>query len=225
MPEDDSIPDGNRGTRRKPLPRRTVGEDEVAVLMRREGRQTVDNLNSGLSTIDTKASKLMRANIVVAGLLLSTFSFASKSPHVNVESFINSFSISGLVVLVTSIIAAGSTYSAAESRVGVSSETIRKLVTSDIDQTEVDRGLAKAYARWIDINRRANIKNAFYLSITILLVLTSVVLLSVGVFAGIVGTSLSVHHRLGLWILTVVVIACVGSTTDVRREYESWTKL
>lgn len=193
--------------------------------MRREGRQTVDNLNSGLSTIDTKASKLMRANIVVAGLLLSTFSFASKSPHVNVESFINSFSISGLAVLVTSIIAAGSTYSAAESRVGVSSETIRKLVTSDIDQTEVDRGLAKAYARWIDINRRANVKNAFYLSITILLVLTSVVLLSVGVFAGIVGTSLSVHHRLGLWILTVVVIACVGSITDVRREYESWTKL
>lgn len=193
--------------------------------MRREGRQTVDNLNSGLSNIDTKASKLMRVNIVVAGLLLSAFSFASKSPHINVESFINSFSISGLVVLVSSIVAAGSTYSAAESRVGVSSDTIRKLVTSNIDQTEVDRGLAKAYARWIDINRRANVKNAFYLSITILLVLASVVLLSIGVFVGTVGTSLSGYLRLGLWILTFVVIACVGSIADVRREYEAWTKL
>jgi hypothetical protein len=123
MSEDDSTLDGNCDARRKSLSDSVAGKDEVAVLMRYEARQTVDNLNSGLTDIDAKASKLMRMNIIVAGLLLSALSFAAKSANVGVEPFINPFSISGLVVLVTSIVAAGSTYSAAESRVGISAET------------------------------------------------------------------------------------------------------
>jgi len=218
MSEDDSTLDGNCDARRKSLSDSVAGKDEVAVLMRYEGRQTVDNLNSGLTDIDAKASKLMRMNIIVAGLLLSALSFAAKSANVGVEPFINSFSISGLVVLVTSIVAAGSTYSAAGSRVGISAETIQKFVTSDLEQTEVDRGLAKAYARWIDTNRRANVKNAFYLSVTILFVLASVVLFSVGASVGIAGGSLPTHLRFSIWILTIVTIACIGWITDVRRD-------
>ncbi len=147
MSEDELDSDASRQSSTTSTYGPPIGEDNIATLMRREGRQTVDNLNNGLSDIDTKASKLMRANIVLAGLLLSGFSFASKSNTIEATPFVNSFSISGIVVLVSSIVAAGITYTATESRVGISPQTIQTFVTSDLEQSEVDRGLAKAYAR------------------------------------------------------------------------------
>lgn len=222
MSEDESQSDANNQSSTMSSYRPPLGEDSIATLMRREGRQTVDNLNSGLSDIDTKASKLMRTNIVLAGLLLSGFSFASKSNSIEATPFVNSFSISGIAVLVGSIVAAGVTYTGTESRVGVSPQTIQSFVSSDLKQSEVDRGLAKAYARWITINRRANIKNAFYISVTTLLVLTAVILLSVAVFVGAFSGFFSTPLHLGAWFIVLVLVGIIGSISNVRRDYEEW---
>ena len=192
------------------------------MLMHNEGRKTVDNLNAGLSDIDTKASKLMRANIVLTGLLLSGFSFASNSDSIDASPFVNSFSIGGILVLVASIIAAGVTYTASESRVGVSPVTIRNFTEANLERSEVDRGLAKAYARWIEINRRANVKNAFYISITILLVLASVILLSASVFVGAFDDSFTSGLRGIVWLAALSSIVAVGRISDIKGDYEQW---
>lgn len=198
------------------------GDDTVADLMRHEGRETVDNLNDGLGDIDTKASKLMRTNIVLTGLLLSGFSFASNSDSIDASPFVNSFSISGITVLVTSVVAAGVTYTASESRVGVSPATIREFVNAGLERDEAERGVAKAYARWIEINRRANVKNAFYISITVLLVLVSVILLSTAVFVGAFSDVLSASSRIAIWLVVLASIVTVGWIADVKGDYEEW---
>lgn len=222
MSEDEPLSSVDRENPFKSPSEPPFGENTVAVLMRKEGRQTIDDLNSGLSDIDTKASKLMRANIVLAGLLLSAFSFASESNDIDASPFINSFSISGIVVLVASIVAAGITYTATKSRVGVSSRTIETFVNSDLEQVEVERGLAKAYARWIEINRQANVENAFYITLTVLLAITSVILLSISVFVGTFTDSITGYSRLGVWVVSLILIASVGWIADVQRDYEEW---
>ena len=224
MSEDEPLSAANRETSFKSPSESVLGENTVAVLMRQEGRQTVDNLNNGLSDIDTKASKLMRANIVLAGLLLSAFSFASKSNDINASPFINSFSISGIVVLVASIVAAGITYTATESRVGVSPRTINEFLNSDLERVEAERGLAKAYARWVEINRRANVENAFYISITILFAIASVILLSIAVFVGTLADSITRYSRFGVWLVALLLITGVGWIADVQQDYEEWKK-
>lgn len=222
MSEDEPLSGGDREASFKSCSEPVFGKNTVAVLMRREGRKTMNNLNSGLNDIDTKASKLMRANIVLAGLLLSAFSFASKSNTIDASPFINSFSISGIVVLVASIVAAGITYTATKSRVGVSSRTIKTFVNSDLEQTEVERGLAKAYARWIKINRQANVENAFYITLTVLLAIASVILLSISVFVGTFTDSITGYSRIGIWVVSLILITSVGWIADVKRDYKEW---
>ena len=139
------------------------------MLMHNEGRKTVDNLNAGLSDIDTKASKLMRANIVLTGLLLSGFSFASNSDSIDTSPFVNSFSIGG-----------------------------------------------------IEINRRANVKNAFYIGITILLVLASVILLSASVFVGAFDNSFTSGLPGIVWLVALSSIVAIGRMSDIKGDYEQW---
>lgn len=219
---DEGSSDDGRDADQPPAPLPYGGEDEVAVLMCIEGRRTVHNQNRQQSEMDTKASRLMRANLVLVGLILSGFSLAAKSDGIATAPFLNSFAITGVCLLVSSVVVAGVTYTATESRVGVSHTTVRHVVNADVDRAAAERGLAKAYARWIEVNRRSNVRNAFYATGAILLVLAAVVFLVAGAVAGAFSGRLSVGAHLALWTLTATVVAGIGWLSGIRDDYREW---
>lgn len=224
MAEDDSGVDARSRPVQQPGRQLPDGADEVAVLMREEGRLTVDRLNQGLGDIETKASKLMRTNLVLVGLLLSAFSVASRSQSIDPSPFLNSFTAVGVLALVGSTIGAGVTYTSTESRVGISPEVIYGFVGTDLDPAEVESGLAKAYARWIAVNRRANVENAFFATVTTLLVLAAVVLIATGTMVGTHVELFSGVTRQVLWIPVVLFVVAVGHISGARDDYRKWRR-
>ncbi|MGB9966061.1 hypothetical protein [Halobacterium hubeiense] len=163
------------------------GDPEVLDLLRDEARRTVDQQVATLNDIDEKASRILRVNLVLVGLLVTALSYVSQANDVAVGSFENVYFGGGFVLLVLSSALAGLTYSASEFDAGVGSDNIAKTLSSGVDEPGFEELLLKNYAVRINFNRSTNVRNAPLITGTIVTLIGAIYFLSVGSYHAFYG--------------------------------------
>ncbi len=159
--------------------------------LRSEARETVDAQVTTLDDVDTKASKILRLNVLLIGVIVSAVSIAARTGDAGtttgVGSFTNVYVKLGVASLVLSTALAAVTYTVSELDVGVSSGNLLNLLRADLSPDEAQELLVKNYVVRINFNRSTNVRNIPLITSTILLLVTSVVCLSLGMYQAAIG--------------------------------------
>ncbi|WP_181687161.1 hypothetical protein [Halorhabdus salina] len=169
------------------------GDEETLLELREEARETVDAQRDTLNDIDTKASRILRLNIALIGILVSVLSIGTQlsddsgSGLTAIEPFVNIYTGLGVGALLFSTAFAALTYTASELDVGISSDNLTQLLRADFSQEEAEELLLKNYAMRINFNRSINIRNIPLLQVTIVLIVSAIVSFVLGIYAGLVG--------------------------------------
>jgi len=195
--------------------------DQLPVL-RAEARKTVDARLETLDDIDTKASKILRLNVALIGILVSVVSLAtqfapdSESGIGRIEPFVNVYTEVGIAALVLSTAFAAVTYTASEVEVGVSSENLTNLLRADFSQSESEELLVKNYIMQINFNRSTNVRNIPLFQLTMVFTILAIISFVLGLYRGIVGT-LPVWLLAAALLLLVAVVWVSGIVRQTRR--------
>lgn len=203
------------------------GDVEILSELRSEARKTVNSQSDTLNDIDTKASQILRLNIILIGILVSVLSIAAQSgadSDLDLDPFMNTYMGIGIGALVLSTAFAAMTYTASELDVGVSSENLTNLLRADFPRQDVEELLVKNYVSRINFNRSTNIRNIPLIQLTILFIVVAVVFFVLGVYNAIIGS-------VSCWILSVAIVLLIGvilvsglPTQLVRaiRDWQEW---
>lgn len=151
-----------------------------------EAQKTLGRQIQALTDIDAKAIKILRVNVVVLGVLLSALMLGARSDSIVVNDFWNAYLGIGFVGLLVSSATAALTYRATGFRVGVDSTNVKRVLENDLHDEELLRVLARSYARWIEYNVDANVKNAPWITSTIVVLVGSLAYLSLGVYQAVI---------------------------------------
>lgn len=158
-----------------------------------------------LTDVDSKASKILRINLILIGVLVSVLSIAAQGSgdatngFGSLRPFINAYVEGGIIALILSTAFAAMTYTTSELDVGVSSDNLATLLKADYSRKEKEALLVKNYAIRINFNRGTNVRNIPLIQLTIVLVVSAVVLFSLGLYdalfqrvppAGLIGSVL-----------------------------------
>lgn len=167
------------------------GDIEQLSELRAEAHRTVDAQIKTLEDIDTKASKILRLNIVLIGILVSVLSLATQSQTGNggmaLDPLLNEYNFVGIGALVFSTAFAAMTYTASELDVGTSYENLQSLLEADFSRDEAEELLVKNYITRINFNRSTNVRNIPLVQLTIVLVVVAVVSFMLGVYEATLG--------------------------------------
>lgn len=156
-------------------------EDGVA-----EARETLDAQIENLNDLDTKAIRILRINVLLIGAILSALTFSAKTKNVSFEGFLNVYFGAGIFLLLSSTATAGLTYTASDSRVGMSKPDFETMLREDLTEDELNLVLTKSYAKWIHDNQTTEVLNSFYSTSTILLLVYAATYLALGVYDALI---------------------------------------
>lgn len=179
--------------------------------LRSEAQKTVTSQIETINDIDTKASQILRLNILLIGVIVSVLSLAAQSGgdgtlYVNgSEAFINTYMGLGFASLILSTAFAAMTYGASELDTGIDVQNIEHFLTVDFSAEEVEELLLKNYIARINFNRSTNIRNLPLITATLNLVIAGVVFFSLGIYEAIIGTVPRWLHYSALLLFLVVV--------------------
>lgn len=158
--------------------------------LRQEARQTVDAQRATLEDIDTKASRILRLNVTLIGILVSVLSIVTQfGPETEsglgrIEPFLNVYTEIGVGALVLSTAFAAMTYTTSELDVGISSENLTDLLRADFSREETEELLIKNYIIRINFNRSTNVRNIPLFQLTILFIIVAIVSFVLGLYRG-----------------------------------------
>ncbi|WP_159077110.1 hypothetical protein [Halococcoides cellulosivorans] len=202
--------------------------EQTLAELRSEARETVNAQINTLDDIDTKASKILRLNIVLIGILVSGLSiiaqFGNGPNFPEISNFLNGYVTLGTVSIVLSTAFAAMTYTASEQDIGLSHENLSALLQADLDRSEAETLMLKNYIVRINFNRSTNVRNIPLIQLTILFAVIAVVSFVLGVHEALVGPvpGLYVFGTL-LVILTVVAVSgVVKQIYRAIRDYIEW---
>lgn len=179
-----------------------------------EARQTLDSQIENLSDIDEKASKILRINVLIIGVILSALTLSSNQ-NTPVRESINIYLLIGFAFLIVSTATAGLTYTSSSLRIGMSKSDIVTMFKEDLDSEELDHILSKSYAQWIRSNQSTEILNSFYSTSTILLLVFGVSFLTLGLYDSLVD-SVPQWLLLGTVAFLLVTILASGYYTQIK---------
>lgn len=206
------------------------GEPEQMSELRDEARQTVDAQRETLNDIDTKASRILRLNVALIGILVSITSIAtqigpeSESGSIGFEPYVNVYTEVGIGALVLSTAFAAMTYTASELDVGVSSENLADLLRADFTFDETEELLVKNYIMRINFNRSTNVRNIPLIQMTIILIVSAIVAFVLGIYRGLAGTvpGWLVVAAVGLIVGVVVVSGLITQVLRAFKDLREW---
>lgn len=202
------------------------GDPEQLSELRGEARETVDAQRETLNDIDTKASRILRLNLVLIGTVVSILSISAQMhpDSGGFEPFVNIYTEVGIGALVLSTAFAAMTYTASELDVGVSSENLADLLRADFATDETEELLVKNYIMRINFNRSTNVRNIPLIQLTILLVVSALVAFVLGIYRGIVGAVPPWLFSIaaGLLIGVVIVSGLVAQIRRAVRDLREW---
>lgn len=164
------------------------GDVDTLRALRCEANLTVERQLATLTDIDDKASRMLRLNVLLVGVVASGLSIASQLADDSgasvpiVDQFRNAYVELGVASLVVSTALAAITYSATEYDVGISADNAMKLLIADLPDTEVEAMLVKNYVARVNFNRSTNVRNLPLITATIVFAVGGVVLLSLGTY-------------------------------------------
>jgi len=190
--------------------------------LRQEARQTVDAQRATLEDIDTKASRILRLNVTLIGILVSVLSIVTQfGPETEsglgrIEPFLNVYTEIGVGALVLSTAFAAMTYTTSELDVGISSENLTDLLRADFSREETEELLIKNYIIRINFNRSTNVRNIPLFQLTILFIIVAIVSFVLGLYRGVVGT-IPMWHLGFATLLLLAVVAVSGIVRQTRR--------
>lgn len=185
------------------------GDSDQLSELRNEARETVNAQRETLNDIDTKASKILRLNVALIGILVSVVSIVtqlgpgSEPTSTRLEPFVNIYSEIGIFALVLSTAFAAMTYTASELDVGLSSENLTGLLEASFEKQEAEELLLKNYIVRINFNRSTNIRNIPLIQTTILLIVAAIISFVLGIYQAVVGPVPN-------WLLVIAVIIIGG---------------
>lgn len=182
-----------------------------------EGRQTLDHQISSLQRIDEKAIRMLRANILFIGLILTALSFIVQS-EMTINRFINLHTVMGAFLLIGSCALSGITFLVTEYEPGISASAINTTVQDELTDRELYTRLANGYADWIEYNESALQMNGLIATGTIILVINAIGFLTSGTVIGGFDLSGSVHSK-GLFGFLVVFF---GFLNFIVYKFDLW---
>lgn len=164
------------------------GSAYALTLLRSEADRTVERQLDAFRDVDTKASRMLRLNVLLVGVIVSTLSIASQLGSSSeagvpvIEQFENVYIEVGVAALVVSTALAAVTYSATEYDVGVSADNVRTLLDADLPTEETRALLVKNSIARINFNRSTNLRNIPLISATVVFAVIAVVLFALGAY-------------------------------------------
>lgn len=204
-----------------------AGDADLLSDLRAEAQKTVEGQVATLNDIDSKASKILRLNVLLIGVIVSVLSIASGSsgdPNSAAGgSFTNLYMQLGVASLVLSTGLAAITYTVSEQDIGLSSGNLTNLVRADFSYEEAQALLVKNYIVRINFNRSTNIRNIPLITSTIVFVVVGVAFLTLGVYEATVA---EVPNRLfgAILILLAAIVGVSGLITQTRRAIRDLNK-
>lgn len=161
---------------------------DALALTREETRATFEYQVRRLQEIDTKAIEILKANLLLIGILVTAGSILIQTEF-DAGAFLNVFTGFGALLLFVSTGLAGVTYTSSNLRGGLDASDIERAVsqhTAESDE-EFEERLLRSYGRWIEYNAQVTAVNDMLASATVLLVITAFAYVIVGVAVGAVG--------------------------------------
>lgn len=212
------------------------GDPELLGELRSEARETVRGQQETLNDIDSKASKILRLNILLVGVIVSALSIAAQvggnatapnsegAPAPLLDQFLNPYTKLGIGFLILSTALAALTYTASELDVGVSSDNLANLIKADFSTDERRELLLKNYIVRINFNRSTNIRSIPLISATILFVVAGILFFTLGTYEAILGAVPWWLSTLALLLLGVIVwiSGLVTQTRKAIRDIRRW---
>ncbi|NUB93015.1 hypothetical protein HT576_18575 [Haloterrigena sp. SYSU A121-1] len=183
---------------------------ETVAVAREELQRTFDYQVERLQEIDAKAIEILKANLLLIGLVVTGGSIVFQT-DIHIMAFANLFTIAGGVLLLVSTGLAGVTYTASNLRGGVDTDAVEVALASARADPETRAGTAqfeerllRSYGRWIEYNARVTAVNDMFATITVLMVIASLVYVTAGIAVGAAGTS-RIVSMLSFLVLTAVL--------------------
>lgn len=205
------------------------GDTELLSQLRSEARETVTGQKETLNDIDSKASKILRLNILLIGVIVSALSIVAKiggdtttKPGIDggqtflLQDFLNLYTKLGVGFLILSTALAALTYTASELDVGASSDNLTNLLRADLSTEQTQELLVKNYIVRINFNRSTNIRNTPLVTATIVFVVSGILFIAVGAYDAIVGSVPWWLSGLALGVL-VGIVGVSGLVTQTRQ--------
>uniref|UniRef100_A0A8A2VHX1 Uncharacterized protein n=1 Tax=Haloterrigena alkaliphila TaxID=2816475 RepID=A0A8A2VHX1_9EURY len=183
-------------------------DPETVAIARDELQRTFDYQVERLREIDGKAIEILKANLLLIGLVVTGGSIVFQT-EIDVAAFANLFTIAGTLLLLVSTGLAGVTYIASNLRGGVDGDAVEVALASaraaaPSDANRFEERLLRSYGRWIEYNARVTAVNDMFATITVLMVIAGLVYVAAGIAVGAVGPS-TVVSVLSFLVLTVVL--------------------
>lgn len=218
--------------RGEPSDRNPAVDPAVADATREELRTTFDYQVERLREIDTKAIEILKANLLLIGIVVTGGSIIVQT-DLDIGVFLNPFTVVGGLLLLASTGLAAVTYTASDLRGGLDLTAIDDILaqeaarrhrtgssarvdgTTSVDprgdgSSEVgfDERLLRSYAEWIDYNARVTAVNDLLATITVLLIFVAFVYVIAGVVVGAAGLG-----AVWMWASFALLTAATGAFT------------
>jgi len=186
-------------------------------LAREEGRETITEQVQNLRDIDQKAARILRLNLIIISLtptVLSIIFQSDNSPGLSV--LLNEYTIFGLFCLLLSTGLAALTYTATDVQVGVGNDDLREIVDGNYEEEIVLENLVMAYGDWIEFNTRTGIRNAPYITLTVLLIVAAITNFVLGV--------IEISHSVPPYVIVVAAIGflLLAKLAGLPRQLSRW---
>lgn len=156
-----------------------------------EAKRALEHQLGNISDLDDKAAHTVRVLFLLFGLLITSISVVVRAiirggaEMATAKQFVNLFTVSGVVCLLFSLLAAIWTYSETETRPGPNPEEIAAMRTEDVSRSTRLQTLLDAnhFQRWLWFNQIGIRKDSTLLFYSHLLLLLGITMLLTGVIA------------------------------------------
>ncbi|WP_058997703.1 hypothetical protein [Haloarcula sp. CBA1127] len=149
-------------------------------LSQEEARAVLDHQIESFRRIDDKAAKTFRLNGLLLGLILTAVSLLARSQSLNLNVFINNWTLAGIVLLLISFILAIITYTVTDVNTGLNGNDINRLIDRKYPEKDWLILLLRSEAAWMRENEDRQDTNATLLSASHLCLIFGVVFLAIG---------------------------------------------
>jgi len=170
-----------------------------------ESHRTFEYQVRRIGEIDSKAIEILKANLLVIGVLVTALSIAVQA-GIDVAGIANGFTVAGAAVLLVSTALAGVTYTSSNIRGGIGKPAIDRTLREEYTEREFYAVLARSYGEWIEYNSEVTAVNDLLVTLTVVLVVDAFVLLAAGLAVGFLALSPPATAVSFLVLSTVLVI-------------------
>lgn len=171
-----------------------------------EARETVNQQLKQISSHDTKSVGLFRANILLAGILLSGLAIVARTDAYGPGQFLNIWTRAGGAALFLSTLSAAMAYTSSSYEMGIASDIIEDVQNenyNDVEQLKDEIG--DVYRQCLELNDLVSYFNGILITLSMILLLNSILLLLGGVVSVLNGWSSAFSDN--MFLVSLIVIA------------------